>query len=328
LLLQKQDTHLSNSEKVKILKDFLGSYNKTGQECLFTCPKCNHHKKKLSVNIDKDVFKCWICDYRGNSIYRLVRKYASYEKRSKWQELSGKLNLLDFENILESIFPQNEPEEEIIVDLPSEFVSLANKNNSIEAKIAKNYLNKRNITDKDILFWKIGYCSSGEYAGRVIIPSFNESGDCNFFIARTYRDDWRKYMNPPTSKSKIIFNELYIDWCEDLTLTEGVFDAIVAGKNSVPILGSSLKEQSKLFKSIIMNETPVYVALDSDAEEKASFLIQNLIKYDAEVYKVDVFPYSDVGEMPKKEFLKRKKAARLMSSEDAYLQKFINSFNF
>ena len=135
-------------------------------------------------------------------------------------------------------------------------------------------------------------------------------------------------MNPRTSKSKIIFNELYIDWCEDLTLTEGVFDAIVAGKNSVPILGSTLKEQSRLFKSIIMNETPVYVALDSDAEEKASFLIQNLIKYDAEVYKIDVFPYSDVGEMPKKEFLKRKKAARLMSSEDAYLQKFINSFNF
>jgi DNA primase len=230
--------------------------------------------------------------------------------------------------LLESIFPVNEPEEEIVIDLPSEFVSLANKNNSIEAKIAKNYLNKRNISDKDILFWKIGYCSSGEYAGRVIIPSFNESGDCNFFIARTYRDDWRKYMNPRTSKSKIIFNELYIDWCEDLTLTEGVFDAIVAGKNSVPILGSSLKEQSKLFKSIILNETPVYVALDSDAEEKASFLIQNLIKYDAEVYKVDVFPYSDVGEMPKKEFLKRKKAARLMSSEDAYLQKFINSFDF
>ena len=77
-----------------------------------------------------------------------------------------------------------------------------------------------------------------------------------------------------------------------------------------------------------MNETPVYVALDSDAEEKASFLIQNLIKYDAEVYKVDVFPYSDVREMPKKEFLKRKKAARLMSSEDAYLQKFISTFDF
>jgi orotidine-5'-phosphate decarboxylase len=89
-----------------------------------------------------------------------------------------------------------------------------------------------------------------------------------------------------------------------------------------------LREQSRLFKSIIRNDTPVYVALDPDAEEKAASLVENLIKYGAEVYKVDVFPYSDVGEMPKKEFLKRKKAARLMSSEDAYLQKFISTFDF
>ena len=319
---------MSSSEKITILKDFLGNYNRTGQEYLFSCPECNHHKKKLSVNIDKNVFKCWICDYSGNSIYRLVRKYASYEKRSKWTELTGQLNLLDFESVLDSIFPMDEPEQEVVVDLPEEFVSLANKNESIEAKIATNYLAKRNITDKDILFWKIGYCSSGEYAGRIIVPSFSESGDCNYFIGRTYRDEWRKYMNPPTSKSKIIFNELYIDWNEDLVLTEGVFDAIIAGKNSVPILGSSLKEQSKLFKSIITNSTPVYIALDADAEKKASFLIQNLIKYDAEVYNIDVAPYNDVGEMPKKEFLERKKAARLVSSEDAYLQKFINSFDF
>ena len=97
-------------------------------------------------------------------------------------------------------------------------------------------------------------------------------------------------MNPQAAKSKIVFNELYIDWDEDLVLTEGVFDAIVAGKNSVPILGSSLKEQSRLFKKIIENDTPVYVALDPDAEEKASSLVQNLIKYGAEVYKIQVSP--------------------------------------
>ena len=83
-----------------------------------------------------------------------------------------------------------------------------------------------------------------------------------------------------------------------------------------------------MFKSIIRNDTPVYVALDPDAEEKAASLVENLIKYGAEVYKIQVFPYNDVGEMPKKEFLNRKRAARLMSSEDAFLQKFINSFNF
>ena len=274
------------------------------------------------------MFKCWVCEYRGTNIGRLVKKYADFSLRSKWKQLTGQVEIERFDEIISSLFPEDTEEVEEVVKLPNEFVSLANKSKSVLSTKARNYLSSRGITDEDILFWKIGYCPSGEYAGRIIIPSFNDNGDCNYFIARTYQGDWRKYMNPPASKSKIIFNELYIDWDEDLTLTEGVFDAIVAGKNSVPILGSSLREQSKLFKSIISNDTPVYVALDPDAQEKASYLIENLIKYGAEVYNIDVQPYNDVGEMPKTEFLNRKRAARLVSSEDAFLQKFINSFNF
>ena len=319
---------MSSSEKIAILKNFLGGYNKSGGEYLFTCPRCNHHKRKLSVNIDKNVFKCWICEYSGTNIGRLVRKHADYNLRAKWKEITGQYEIQQFDEIIASLFPEEEEDIQEVVKLPNEFVSLANKGKSTLSRKARNYLKSRGITDEDILFWKIGFCPSGEYAGRIVIPSFNENGDCNYFIGRTYQNDWRKYMNPPTAKSKIIFNELYVDWDEDLTLTEGVFDAIVAGKNSVPILGSSLREQSKLFKSIITNDTPVYVALDGDAQEKASSLIENLIKYGAEVYNIDVSPYNDVGEMPKKEFLKRKRAARLMSSEDAFLQKFINSFNF
>ena len=319
---------MSNNEKTAVLKEILGGYNRTGHELLFSCPKCKHHKRKLSVNINKNVFKCWICDFKGTNINRLVRRYGDVTQKAKWGELTGQVEIGQFDEIIASLFPDTEEDQPEVVKLPNEFLSLANKGRSLLSTKARNYLNRRGITDEDILFWKIGYCPSGEYAGRIIIPSFNEDGDCNYFIGRTYQSDWRKYMNPQAAKSKIVFNELYIDWDEDLVLTEGVFDAIVAGKNSVPILGSSLKEQSRLFKKIIENDTPVYVALDPDAEEKASSLIQNLIKYGAEVYKIQVSPYNDVGEMPKKEFLKRKEAAKPVSSEDAFLQKFINSFKF
>ena len=319
---------MSNNEKTAVLKEILGGYNRTGHELLFSCPKCKHHKRKLSVNINKNVFKCWICDFKGTNINRLVRRYGDTTQKAKWGELTGQVEIGQFDEIIASLFPDTEEDQPEVVKLPNEFLSLANKARSLLSTKARNYLNRRGITDEDILFWKIGYCPSGEYAGRIIIPSFNEDGDCNYFIGRTYQSDWRKYMNPQAAKSKIVFNELYIDWDEDLVLTEGVFDAIVAGKNSVPILGSSLKEQSRLFKKIIENDTPVYVALDPDAEEKASSLVQNLIKYGAEVYKIRVSPYNDVGEMPKKEFLKRKEAAKPVSSEDAFLQKFINSFKF
>ena len=113
----------------------------------------------------------------------------------------------------------------------------------------------------------------------------------------------------------IVFNELFIDWDSDLTIVEGVFDAIVAG-NAIPILGSTISEKSKVFKEIVKNDTPIYLALDADAEKKALFLTKQLLEYGVELYKVEIDPFSDVGEMSKIEFEKRKKFTR---KEKAYL---------
>ena len=124
-------------------------------------------------------------------------------------------------------------------------------------------------------------------------------------------------MNPPADKD-IIYNDLYISWDNDLVLVEGIFDAIVAGPNSVPILGSTLREGSRLFQKIIKNDTPIYIALDLDADKKSLQLIKDLLQYDIETYKIDIFPYKDVAEMPKEEFLKRKENATFMT-ESNYL---------
>ena len=51
-------------------------------------------------------------------------------------------------------------------------------------------------------------------------------------------------------------------------------------------------------------------------------LIKSMLDYDIEIYKVNIFPYADVGEMPREEYLKRKKKAELMN-KDNYLLKEI-----
>ena len=119
--------------------------------------------------------------------------------------------------------------------------------------------------------WKMGYCTEGRYGGRIIVPSFNNSGDLNYFIARSYVGHRMKYLNPPVSKN-VVFNELYVDWDEPVVIVEGVFDAITVGQNGIPILGSSLREESKLFQALVLNDTPVYLALDEDAEKKQNYL--------------------------------------------------------
>lgn len=298
-------------EKLEIIKEMLGSCYKSGEEHLFHCPKCDHDKKKLSVNIDKNVWKCWICDYRGNNLSRLVKRHGTFLQKQEWLKYT---NTIDISSSLEDLFDNKEEEEEKVkIDLPKEFCSLANKNLPLSSKEPLKYLHSRGITDKDIVKWKIGYCKKGEYKNRIIVPSFNEDGDLNYFIARAYGKEWPPYKNPNVSKD-IIFNQLYIDFKNDLVLVEGVFDAVKA-ENAVPILGSSLREDSKLFEEIVKWDTTIYVALDPDAERKAMKLIQSLLLYGIEVYKIDVTGYKDVGEMSKEEFKKRKSEAKPITND-------------
>ena len=45
-------------------------------------------------------------------------------------------------------------------------------------------------------------------------------------------------------------------------------------------------------------------------------IINSLLKYDTAVKKVDINPYSDVGEMTKEEFALRKENATIIDSEN------------
>ena len=302
------------NEKKKILYEILGPYIDRNKELLFACPKCGHHKRKLSVNVDKNMFKCWVCDYRGRSIVRLVKRFGSYTQLQKWRQLSGGVELDRFCDLFSEDGGEDEKSK---VLLPAEFRSLTSRKVSATGIQALNYLNSRGVTFEDIVRWKIGYCFEGEYRNRVVIPSFDDDGDTNFFIARSYTGDSYKYKNPRASKN-IVFNELYVDWTNDLMLVEGAFDAIVAG-NAVPLLGSTLQENSKLVRNIVYNDTPVFVALDPDAAKKERRLIQTLLKYDIELYKIDVSGYEDVGSMPKNIFQERKQNATFINQEDYLL---------
>ena len=309
---------MNKPEAKRILNEVLGYFKESGQELLFKCPSCNHHKRKLSVNLDKNAFKCWICDYRGRNLRRLVRRYGSYVQLSKWDKITNRFDLANFADLF---MDQPDREEESKVELPQEFRTLTSKDRPLISNPAFRYLRERGLSKDDILKWKIGYCYEGQYRNRIIIPSFNDDGDTNYFIARSYSGDSYKYKNPRASKN-IVFNELFIDWDQDLVIVEGVFDAIVAG-NAVPILGSTLRADSRLIQKIVYNDTPVYIALDPDAEAKERKIIQTLLKYDIELYKIDVSGYEDVGSMPKEIFERRKQQASFIDNDNYLLMNLL-----
>ena len=121
-----------------------------------------------------------------------------------------------------------------------------------------------------------------------------------------------------------MFNDLFIDWNKDLVLVEGVFDALVAG-NAVPILGSTLRPGSDLLRKIVRNDTPIYIALDPDAADKERRIIEMLLRYDIELYKVDVTGYEDVGSMPRDIFIQRKQDACLVDRDEYLLRNMLSA---
>ena len=297
----------------KILYETLGHFSDKGSELLFSCPACGHHKRKFSINLDKNVFKCWVCDYHGRNIRRVIRRFGSYIQLQKWDQITDRSDITRF---AELFMDEQSGEGEAKIELPQEFVSLANKNLPLSANRALRYLKERGITQDQIVRWKMGFCYDGEYGGRIIVPSFGTSGYPNYFIARSYVGHNMKYKNPRSSKN-VVFNDLFTNWNDDLVIVEGVFDAINAG-NAVPILGSTLRTDSDLLRKIVRNDTPCYIALDPDAADKERRIIQTLLRYDVELYKIDVTGYEDVGEMPQDIFRERKESARFID-RDNYL---------
>ena len=60
----------------RLLESILGGSKSArgGDEAVFTCPSCNHHKKKLTFNLSSQKFQCWVCGYKGHRAFQLLKK--------------------------------------------------------------------------------------------------------------------------------------------------------------------------------------------------------------------------------------------------------------
>jgi len=137
---------VNKSEAKRILYEIAGYHKTSGSELLFKCPVCNHHKHKFSVNLDKNAFKCWVCDYRGRNIRRVVRRFGSYTQLQKWDQAT---NRVDLERFADLFVERRDEESKERVELPSQFLSLTSKDLRAAAKCAYRYFRSRGGTDDD-----------------------------------------------------------------------------------------------------------------------------------------------------------------------------------
>jgi len=280
--------------RIKLIRDAFGDVliDRDGVNVAICCvnKKCTtyskSHKKKLCLRVDNEFYHCWVCGMRGKGLARFFKQHAS-----RYSAAAQKL------------FHVSLKEKEVVqekVELPKGFTLLANvsKYTDPDIKACRNYVTSRGLSEKHMWYFRMGATSSGNFRRRVIIPSFDDEGYLNYFTARTIDDLSRKYVNPKIKRTEIIFNELNINWQEQLVIVEGPFDLVKSTQNSTCVLGSTLTERHLLFQKIVKNQTPVVLALDPDAKEKTQKIASLLSSFDVEVKVADIAPYDDIGEMP------------------------------
>jgi DNA primase len=286
-----------NLQLLTILEKVMGkSYQLKNGEHAFYCPFCNHHKKKMQVNLETQKYHCWVCNEGGYKIGILLRKMGAPKHIIK--EVLQLLN--DYIG-----YEKDKKETAHDVSLPKEYKPLYIKSDDVIYRNAMHYLRKRGIGPKEILRYSIGYCADGIYGNRVIIPSYDEDGKLNYFIARDIFPNSRfKYKNPPMSKDTVVF-ELFINWNEPIVLVEGSFDAIAVRKNVIPLLGK-FPSKSLVKKLVTKKVKKVYVALDTDAKKDAAKLVQFLMDSGIEAYLLSM-KEKDPSELGFEEFWNRVK---------------------
>jgi DNA primase len=277
---------MDNKILLNLLESVLGKGTSTSKgNYSFKCPFCNHHKNKLEINLNtneksENPWHCWVCNIKGKKLKNLFTQLkVSSNKVHELQLIIQPGKTIEY--VSETI------------KLPTEFIPLStplaslDKITSLAARRALKYLKDRNITPEDILKYNIGFCTEGTYSERVIIPSYDEKGIINYFIARSYvKDATRKYKNPPIS-NKVIGWELYINWSAPIVLCEGVFDALTIKRNVIPLFGKTINEVllAKLVSSTVKK---IYIALDEDAIKDALKHCEMLMSYGKEIYLVEL----------------------------------------
>ena len=270
-----------NELLINLVDSVLGGGKRTARgNKAYHCPYCNHHKPKLEVNFSQNKkgynpWHCWVCDKKGSRISSLFKKIsASAEKFEELKKLIG------------SEVEVKREKSTVQLKLPQEYKPILGSKD-ILARHAFSYLKKRGITIDDIEKYNIGYCETGRYAKMVIIPSYDESGNLNYFTGRSFeKDPFVKYRNPEVSRDIVPF-ELFINWNIPLVLCEGPFDAIAIKRNAIPLLGKNI--QQNLMKKIVTSKVEkIYIALDTDAQKQAVKFAEYFINEGKEVYFVDL----------------------------------------
>jgi hypothetical protein len=188
-----------------------------------------------------------------------------------------------------------------VLRLPEGFRLIAASSDRAASR-AREYLVERGLSERDMWRYRLGVANEDRWRDRVIVPSFDAVGELNFFTGRALVRGISRYENCDADRNDVVFGELDIDWHRRVILCEGPFDSFKCGENAVPLLGSTLAEDTALMDAML--------ALDAELAVRTQAIGRRLTQYGLDVVVVDLGGHHDPGEMTRTEFAERLAIAR------------------
>lgn len=241
------------------LSKVLGGYRTSGSsEYTFCSPFARDRKYKLYVNPARGKF----IDYKSGKAGSLT--YLCTLLGIQPEGLDGPPTAVSLDELRRRLEDLGKPKEIPLAELPEWYTPV------VPGSRVHEYLLGRGVSDADIEYYRIGQ-GMGNFTGWLIIPSFNENSQCEYWVSRRCRTPkfGPKYRNPPTGRTfHVGFLHNAARHSKTIILTEGVFSAIIAGRDAVASFGKFVTDiQLARIKSAGVEG--VMVALDGDARKES-----------------------------------------------------------
>lgn len=310
----------SISKKFNIVKT-------SGDEVTIVCPinNCEDKSGHLSLNIQKGVYHCWICDSSG-TIREFFDKFGveyddilpsetkTFEERirnllkNRDKNINGK-NIISDKFVQLSYFIEKLLEHDYNSERFGEAIFAISYLSGIGldySDIINNYISILKFFKDDIkvhVYGKSYFNSLDKFYGRILIPCFDLEGKVNYWIGRRYLPGIKpRYYNFGESRSNVIWgiNRFAKNKCSNLVLCEGVFDAIKNNK-CVALLGSLITDEQINIIKVIEPKT-ITIALDKGEYDKTKLMILKFLENNFSISNIKVIRYrkedpKDFGQM-------------------------------
>lgn len=299
--------HLSEPQNIYIAITGY-SYGEAQTEIKTECPFCGEQREKFYM-ASGGMYICFVCGTKGGSILSFIMEYFSYSyKQAKDYLISQgfdgsyeskkilKENNNDvFSTLLGVLVPPNNViVEKVSPELPTETYKLMDNFDNPKAFKYFSYLKKRGLDFKDLKYYDIRYCDSGEITkpsplsinSSVIFITRDKKGNALYWNTRTIiKNPYIKSINAPSyegtySKSDVVFNQELITHDSSIVWTEGVFNAITVTQEEYVGISTFGKQISNTQISLVTKMKPLrhFIFLDNDAKTNMLSLISKLLK--------------------------------------------------